>query len=117
MWGDIKDEKDWIQKAIEFTSDHQLYGSYMLRVINEWPISCENALTDYNMNRKAWLGHAAVALAIQCPEYIVRKAWKYLTDEQKYLANQQASRAISSWENAYFQDRELSKSMGGALLS
>lgn len=117
MWGDVKDEKCWIEKAIEFTGDHKLYGSFMFRVIREWPVSCENALTDYSMNRKAWLGHAAVALAIQCPEHIVRKAWKHLTDEQKYLANQQASRAISSWENAYLENKKLHGSVGESLLS
>lgn len=116
MWGEVEDQKEWIKKAIEFTSDHKLYGSYMQRVVNEWPVSCENALTDYHLNRKAWLGHAAVALAIQCPEDITRKAWGYLTDEQKYLANEEASRAISSWENRYFENKQLRRSVGESLL-
>ena len=116
MWGRVADRQLFLQKAIEFTGNHTLYGSYMMRVINEWPISCENALTDYHMNRKAWIGHAACALAIQCPEDITRQAWKELTNEQQYLANQKASRAIRTWENNYIQSEQLRKSMEGTLL-
>jgi hypothetical protein len=72
MWGTVENKKEWVQRAIEFTGNHNLYGSYMMRVIQEWPISCENALTDSSLNRRAWVGHAAVALALQCPEDIVR---------------------------------------------
>ena len=116
MWGDIDNEKEWLEKAVKFTGDHKLYGSFMQRVVIEWPISCENALTDYNMNRKAWLGHAASALAMNCPEHITRKAWRHLTYEQQYLANKEASRAIRAWEDNYFKSEQLRASMGGSLL-
>lgn len=116
MWGKVDDRRSFINKAIAFTANHEEYGRFMRRVINEWPISCENALTDYYMNRKAWVGHAACALAMQCPEDITRQAWKALTYEQQYLANQEASRAISSWENMYIESSELRESMGGSLL-
>lgn len=116
MWGSVNDVKSMVGKAIEFTGDHKLYGSYMRRVIREWPISCENALTDYNMNRKAWIGHAACAMALSCPEHITRKAWKELTSEQQYLANQEASSAIRAWEDDYIQNRKLHKDMGEPLL-
>lgn len=116
MWGAVSNKKDFLSKAIEFTGNHVLYGSFMFRVIKEWPISCENALTDYNINRKAWIGHAACALAIQCPEDITRQAWKELSYEQQYLANAEASRAISSWENMYFESQKLCKDMGVKML-
>ena len=116
MWGTVDDRASWIKRAIDFTGDHILYGSYMMRVISEWPISCENALTDYYMNRKAWIGHAAAALAMNCPEDITRQAWKELTNEQQYLANKEASRAIRTWENMYIESKQLRESMGGALL-
>lgn len=116
MWGKVDDRKSMLEKAIEFTGNHKLYGSFMQRVIVDWPVSCENALTDYYMNRKAWIGHAACALALKCPEDITRQAWKHLTYEQQYLANQEASRAISSWENNYIESKELRESMGGSLL-
>ena len=117
MWGSTPDRKKSILIATDFTGNHKLYGFYMTRVVNEWPVSCENALTDYYMNRKAWIGHAAVALALNMPEDITRQAWKGLNYEQQYLANKEAIRAISSWENMYIESPELRKSMGGSLLS
>lgn len=98
MYGNVKDRADWLQKAIDFTGDHELYGSWMRKVVDAWPVSCEQNLTKLNTNRKAWIGHAAVAMAIQCPEDIVRQAWGFLSDEQQKLANQQAQLAIEQWE-------------------
>lgn len=117
MWGAVPDRKKATIMAQDFTGNHKLYGFYMTRVISEWPVSCENALTDYYMNRKAWVGHAAVALALNIPEDITRKAWKDLNYEQQHLANKEAIRAISSWENMYIESKELRKSMGISLLS
>jgi hypothetical protein len=116
MWGRVDDRAAFTKKAIEFTGDHILYGSFMRRVVSEWPISCENALTDYYMNRKAWIGHAACALALRCPEDITRQAWKELSYEQQYLANKEAGGAISSWENMYIESEQLRSSLGGTLL-
>jgi len=116
MWGRVADRKRSTMQAIDFTGNHLLYGSYMQKVIVEWPVSCENALTDYYMNRKAWIGHAAVALALNIPEDITRQAWKELSYEQQYLANKEAIRAISSWENMYIESAELRASMGRSLL-
>jgi len=107
MWGTISDKKRWLALAIEFTSNHLKYGFYMQRVVRGWPISCENALTDSNLNQKAWIGHAACAMAIRCPEYITREAWGKLTDEQRILANQEASRAIQLWRHDYAKSRGL----------
>jgi hypothetical protein len=116
MWGEVDDKAEWLQKAIAFTSDHKQYGHYMLRVTREWPISCENALTDININQMAWIGHAACALAMQCPEDIIRTAWGYLTDEQRLLANKEAERAIQKWSIRYAESKGLHKDMGGSLL-
>jgi len=98
MWDTCSNQEEMLKKAIEFTGNHALYGSYMLRVVNEWPISCENSLTAETINRKAWLGHAACAMAIRCPENITRLAWGYLTEEQRILANKQAEEKIKIWE-------------------
>ena len=116
MWGTIPDVKAALQEAIAFTGDHILYGEYMQRVCEEWPNSCENALTDATLNKKAWLGHAAVSLALNIPEDITRKAWGFLTNEQRILANEQARRAIQSWEIIYIKDKGLCESVGEAVL-
>ena len=59
MWGEVVNRRIFLQRAVIFTGNHRLYGRYMQRVTLEWPNSCANALTDYNLNRKAWNGHAA----------------------------------------------------------
>lgn len=116
MWGDVKNEKEALALAIKFTSDHKLYGQHMLRVVCEWPVSAENALTDPYLNKKAWVGHAAVALALNIPEDITRKAWGFLTDEQRLLANREAERAIQQWQLRYTKSEGLRKEMGIQML-
>ena len=98
MWGSVKDRAEWLKKAIDFTGDHNLYGSWMIKVVDFWPNSCKHNLSKLDTNRKAWIGHAAVALAMQCPEDIVRQAWGFLSEEQQKLANQKAQDAINYWE-------------------
>jgi hypothetical protein len=103
MWrkASIREEQELLARAIAFTGDAALYGSYMRRVIREWPISCEQNMTDISINRKAWVGHAATCMAINCPEYITRMAWAHLSDEQQRDANKQAQNAIDEWEATY----------------
>jgi hypothetical protein len=116
MWGSVNDAGDALEAAIKFTGDHKLYGSFMRRVIVEWPYSCENAFTDPILNRRAWVGHAAVALALGIPEDITRKAWGFLSDEQRLLANKEASRAIAQWELDYRKRDEISGDLEEAVL-
>lgn len=116
MWGTVEYRPQFLARAIEFTGDHELYGSYMMRVVKEWPISCENALTDYSLNRKAWIGHAACALGFQCPEDIVREAWRDLTDEQRKMANRQAIAAIGEWERCYAKSKGICLPLGEPML-
>lgn len=116
MWGKAKNKNAMLKKAIEFTSNHIAYGEYMMRVAKEWPASCENALTDNMINKKAWIGHAACALALGCPEDITRKAWGYLSYEQQLLANNQAEAAIQSWEKLYAESKGLYQGLGVEML-
>ena len=118
MWTPGKLSGPMLERAIAFTGDHVLYGSYMLRVGGEWPISAEQNLTDTAQNRKAWIGHAACFLAIQCPENVTRKAWGFLSAEQQDLANRQAQNAIEVWEVAYQEkNTQLRFDLGEAWLS
>ena len=116
MWGDCDDREETLNLAIDFTGDHERYGHYMVRVTNEWPISCENALTDHHLNRRAWLGHAACALYGRIPEDVTREAWRHLSNEQQLLANNQASKAIRDWEYRYSENHGLLRGVGKPLL-
>jgi hypothetical protein len=104
MWRKLRptEEDYYLQKAIQFTGDHALYGSWMLKVLDQWPKTCDHNLSDPSQNRRAFIGHAACCLAIQCPEYITRSAWGSLTQEQQRLANEQADIAITKWEQTHF---------------
>jgi len=116
MWGTVEDTKGSLQAAIKFTSDHKLYGSFMIKVVEEWKYSCENALTDEYISKKAWIGHAAVALALKIPEHITRRAWGFLTDEQQLLANNEARKAIKAWEYNQVKNKGICGDVGGQML-
>jgi len=113
MWDGISCS---IEDAIAFTGDYRMYGLAMRRIIDEWPISCENSLTNYNINRKAWIGHAAAALEIGSSEQNTRKAWGFLDERQRTLANREAARHIGIWEQRYIEDRCLHIDMAQAVL-
>ena len=88
-----------LSRAIRFTGDAKLYGEYMIKAVERWPVSCEQNLSCTNTNRQAWIGHAATCIAINCPEEITREAWHYLTQEQQDEANAMADTAIEYWES------------------
>ncbi len=98
MWGNVSHRKTWLDIAKSFTGNHELYGEWMRKVADEWKHSCEHNLTKSG-DKRPWIGHAAVALALKCPEDIVREAWGHLTTEQQDLANKQASEAIEYWRS------------------
>ena len=90
-----------VEKAFQFTGDALAYGDAMMRVIEQWPISCEHNLTDRSMNRLAWVGHAACCLMTGAPEDVTRKAWGMLTDQQRIDADKRAQEAVDEWERQY----------------
>ena len=98
MWGSVDNREFYLKKAIEFTGDYKIYGESMMKVVSAWGKSCEHNLTNITQNRKAWLGHAACALAFKCPEDIVREAWGNLSTYQQTQANKMADKAIKFWE-------------------
>jgi hypothetical protein len=98
MWGDVSHRETWLRIAIEFTGNAELYGEWMRRVADEWPNLCAHALTKPG-DKRAWIGHAAAAMAICCPEDIVREAWGHLTEQQQTSANAKAAAAIEYWRS------------------
>jgi hypothetical protein len=72
----------------------------MRQVINNWPVSTRHNLTNSGSNRKSWLGQSACNIAKGCFEFETRMAWKELTKEQQFYANQCADTVIKEWELA-----------------
>lgn len=106
-----EDERKYLEMAIQFTGNSELYGEWMIKVTEQWPFSCEHNLTDVEQNRRAWIGHAAVCLAIGCPESITRMAWAYLTKDQQDKANAVADYAISLWERKNGRIKDYAKEL------
>jgi len=104
MWskvGDKQKELEMIHNAYLFTKDHTIYGQAMRDVVFIWQNSMLNFLSNLSINRKAYIGHCAVMYKIKIPEYIVRLAWKQLTEKEQNLANKEAENTIKLWEQWY----------------
>ena len=99
MWRKVSsvDRPNLLEIAVQFTGDADRYGTSMMEVVKNWRFSCEQNLTDSSTNKLAWIGHAATALAVGCPEDITRQAWGFLTEEQKDKANAKAQIALDYW--------------------
>jgi len=106
-----------LKKAISFTGNHKAYGKAMRTVISAWPNTMQHHLTNSSINRKAFIGHCAVSYKLDIPEYIVRAAWKHLTEDQRRLANIQAEKAYKIWLHEYKAKSEgLYKTLGVQVL-
>jgi hypothetical protein len=103
MWRNTfgRERGELFSKAVKFTGNAELYGSYMLIAIDKWIYSCLHNLSCTEMNRQAWIGHAACCIAINSPEDVTRQAWHYLTQKQQDEANAKADYAIYQWELRY----------------
>ncbi len=103
MWRKVspQEEKKFLDWAIVFTSDHKKYGKAMSHVIELWTETMLHNLTNQSINRRAFLGHCACCYESGCPEYIVRRAWKELTEQQRVLADNEAEIRIDNWINEY----------------
>ena len=78
----------------EFLSDGTKFHSAMQRVLNEWPIACEQFLSNESINRIAWLGQAAMCIETGIPCKF-RYGFALLTDGQQQIANKFLSRGLT----------------------
>jgi hypothetical protein len=106
MWNKVDKQTELImlKKAIIFTGNYVDYEKSMNDVVFKWKNTMLNNLSNLSINRKAFLGHCAVFYKMQIPEYIVREAWKMLTDEQRIKANISAENTIKKWELWYMNE-------------
>lgn len=87
-----------IEYAIEFTGDWKRYGEAMGEVIEAWPRTMLNSLTNQSINRRAFLGHCAVCYKLGISESVTREAWGLLSDQQRYDADAIAEKHIRHYE-------------------
>ena len=103
MWKQvpIDTRQAYQDKSAELMIDHASFESAMKSADDNWPYSCEAALTASTMNHQAWMGHAGCAINHDAPEDITRLAWRTLNQHQQDLANAAADRAIAYWKEKY----------------
>lgn len=119
MWRSLDkyQEPEMISKAVAFTENWELYGGGMAEVIEAWPKTMLNSLTNTSVNRRAFLGHCACQYKIKVPEYLVRVAWGILTDKQRFDADAIAQQHINNWVKSYERkNRKIHKGLGEQLL-
>lgn len=84
------------EKYREFLADSDLFRSTANNVINEWKHSCEHYLTNFAMNRIAWIGQASMCYETGVPSRYCA-GYNLLTDEQKEEANNVALDVLNDW--------------------
>ena len=98
-------ELELINNARNLLSDPITLKYEMRWVAYNWPFSAEMNLTNRGLNRQAWLGQAACCHKHGVPEYLTKKAWHLLNDDQRNIANGVADEVIQARE-AYYVEKQ-----------
>ena len=103
MWRQVPvaERQAYQDQSAALMIDATAFEAAMCRAADEWPYSCEAALTASTMNHQAWMGHAGCAIKHNAPEDLTRLAWRSLSESQQDLANAAADRAIAYWKQKY----------------
>lgn len=80
----------------EFLSDLDRFRDAATKVIFEWEHSCEHYLTNFAMNRIAWIGQAAMCYETGVPSKFC-SGFNLLSEEQKQAANEVALDVLNDW--------------------
>jgi hypothetical protein len=94
-------------------SDPERFEKSARNVIENWPVTTENHLTNVSQNRRSWLGQAACNYAYKIPEILTRKSWSIMSPMAQDVANKVADKLIKEYEE---QNSEIHKSLGRPLL-
>lgn len=94
-------KKELLLKVVELFSSKKLTKKYMQKVINEWTYSCEHNLSNYSMNRIAYLGQSACCLFAGIPSTITMEGWNMVSKENRDIADKIADKLIQNWEKEY----------------
>lgn len=90
----------------EFLSNKKLFQKSILRVFNEWPISCEHFLTNESINRIAWIGQASMFIETGIPAKY-RGGFFLLSEKMQFKANEKARINLNEWLLRYNKQKGL----------
>ena len=80
----------------DFLADLDLFRDTARAMVKEWKYSCEHYLTNFAMNRIAWIGQAAMCYATGVPSKYC-SGFNLLTEDQKQKANEVALDVLNEW--------------------
>lgn len=103
----------YIKDSADLMAEPQRFYDSMLRALDEWPKSCDVALTTPGLNRRAWIGHAGCFLATESPEETTRIGWHQLDEAEQFMANDAADRAIYEWAKRRSAEQQQLDLFGG----
>jgi len=87
----------------DFLSDEDRFRAAANHVINEWEFSCQHYLSNFAMNRIAWIGQAAMCYETGVPSKFCG-GFNLLDDDQKEAANLVALDVLNDWMIANERD-------------
>lgn len=80
----------------EFLSNIPRFEKALERVLKEWPFSCDQFLSNDNINRIAWLGQASMCIETGIPSDF-KSGFRLLTLDQQRIANKTAQVYLDKW--------------------
>ena len=96
-----KSKIEMISNVLDLFSNPSQTNLYMMRVVKEWIYSCEHNFTNPSINRVAYLGQAACALAHGVPSTVTMEAWSEVPEKYQDIANKIAEDCIKYWTKNY----------------
>lgn len=121
-WEDFKNgmystKKDSFEKMTNesffLLTNLNLFELACRNVIDKWPISSSENLTNHQTNRKAWLGQASCSYEYGSTELATKKAWFRMSEIQQFNANKVAEKVILTYDR---KNRGLHKDLGNEML-
>ena len=94
---EIKEEK--INDCFALLNNKKHFYEACQLVVSNWKFCVEHNLTNYEINRKAWLGQAACCIRFKASCQTTISAWRLLTTEAQYEANYIAEDTIKRYIN------------------
>lgn len=101
-----KEKTQYAEKVIELFEDSEKTEIYMKQVFEKWVYSCEHNLSNYSLNRVAWLGQSACCIFAGIPYKITMENWRFVSEEKRKIACDIAERLIKEYETN-FKEKQL----------
>lgn len=83
-----------IEECESLLLDTEMFLHYGKEMVDSWPISCDNFLSNSSINRIAWIGQAVCCYCFSANEQTVKKAWKQIPPIFQNKANDTAKEIL-----------------------